>query len=348
MMILNPWVIFNTALSYFEAVFDTTKTSAGSSDANTITLPLTNMDGLVIDWGDGEINSLNNHTYIESGVKTVKIEGNINGWRFNSTGDRLKLLEIKNWGDFFISGNSTFFGCANLTLDNVNGTPTIATPDLSNTFRECSVLTTVKNINSWEMSSVTSIARMFENCVLFNQSLNMWDVSNVINMRYAFYSARAFNGNITGWDVSNVNDMSFMFTITNEFNQNISAWNVKNVTNMQSMFQNAISFNQPIGFWDMRKVQSIQNMFTQATVFNQNIGAWQLLELTNASIFMNTKTPITFSATNLDAIYNGWSANLLKSGVAISFGSAKYTSAGQAGRDILTTTYGWTITDGGI
>ena len=68
---------------------------------------------------------------------------------------------------------------------------------------------------------------------------------------------------------------------------------------------------------------------------------------------MDSKTPLTFSTTNLDAIYNGWSTKNPKTGVTISFGSAKYTSASSAGKAILTGStgsggYGWTITDGGI
>ena len=61
------------------------------------------------------------------------------------------------------------------------------------------------------------------------------------------------------------------------------------------------------------------------------------------------KTPLTFSTTNLDAIYNGWSSlPSVQSGVSITFYTAKYTSASSVGRAILTGTYGWTIIDGGI
>jgi hypothetical protein len=65
--------------------------------------------------------------------------------------------------------------------------------------------------------------------------------------------------------------------------------------------------------------------------------------------FMFGKTPLTFSTTNLDAIYAGWSSQVVNTGLTISFGSAKYTTlGGQAGKDILTNTYGWIISDGGV
>jgi hypothetical protein len=65
---------------------------------------------------------------------------------------------------------------------------------------------------------------------------------------------------------------------------------------------------------------------------------------------MAGKTDANYSATNLDSIYNGWSLlTFVNTGLSISFGTIKYTAAGQAGRDVLTDPpNNWTITDGGI
>jgi hypothetical protein len=63
---------------------------------------------------------------------------------------------------------------------------------------------------------------------------------------------------------------------------------------------------------------------------------------------MDGKTDATFSKTNLNAIYNGWSTQAVQSSLDISFGTAEYTSAATAGRLILTGTALWTITDGGL
>jgi hypothetical protein len=65
--------------------------------------------------------------------------------------------------------------------------------------------------------------------------------------------------------------------------------------------------------------------------------------------FMNNKSSTNYSATNLDAIYNGWSLLTLHPSVTANFGTIKYTSAGQAGKNILTgAPNNWTVTDGGI
>jgi hypothetical protein len=89
-------------------------------------------------------------------------------------------------------------------------------------------------------------------------------------------------------------------------------------------------------------------MFYDANAFNQNIGMWDVHHVTSFFDFMGTKLPATFSTTNLDAIYNGWSASGVQPNNFISFGTAKYTLASSAGRAILTGINNWNITDGGI
>ena len=90
-------------------------------------------------------------------------------------------------------------------------------------------------------------------------------------------------------------------------------------------------------------------MFSEAILFNQPIGSWNISNVTNFTNFMSGKTTANFSAANLDAIYNGWSSRPVKTPITISFGTAKYTAAGAAGRAILTgAPNNWVITDGGI
>jgi len=92
----------------------------------------------------------------------------------------------------------------------------------------------------------------------------------------------------------------------------------------------------------------MRDMFNGATAFNQNIGSWNVENVSNFLSFMEGKTDATFSTTNLNAIYNGWSTQAVQPSLSISFGTAKYTAAATAGRLILTGTALWTITDGGL
>jgi surface protein len=98
--------------------------------------------------------------------------------------------------------------------------------------------------------------------------------------------------------------------------------------------------------WNTSAVTSMGGMFQGCDLINFNIGTWDVGTVTDFTDFMSDATP-TFSTTNLDAIYNGWSASGVQPDCSITFGTAYYTSAGATGRNYLTETKLWTIIDGG-
>jgi surface protein len=213
-----------------------------------------------------------------------------------------------------------------------------------------------QDISSLDTSKVTNMSYMFSDAANFNNGLASGvsgtmslNTTNVTNMLVMFQSATNFNQNIGSWNVSNVINMSGMFYKATNFNQNIGSWNVSKVTNMSYMFSNTANFNQNIGSWNTSAVTNMNAMFQSASAFNQSIGSWNVSNVTNFVNFMSSKTTETFSTTNLDAIYNGWSSRPVKTPISISFGTAKYTAASSAGRAILTgAPNNWVITDGGI
>jgi len=103
-----------------------------------------------------------------------------------------------------------------------------------------------------------------------------------------------------------------------------------------------------IGEWNTSGVTGMGAMFQGCDQINFNIGTWNVASVIDFTDFMNSATT-TFSTTNLDAIYNGWSASGVQPGCSINFGSAEYTTAGgQAGKNILLgAPNNWTIADGG-
>jgi surface protein len=206
-----------------------------------------------------------------------------------------------------------------------------------------------QDISAWNVSSVTNMYAMFGYSSAFSGNISSWNVSSVTNFSMMFYNSTVFNQPLNSWNVSSATNMGGMFRGATAFNQPLSNWNVSNVTDMSLMFYGATSFNQDIGAWNVVKVTTMNSMFYNATNFNQNIGSWNVSAVTNFTSFMFGKTAATFSAANLDAIYNGWSARTLKPNVTITFGSAKYTAAATAGRLVLTSSpNSWTITDGGL
>ena len=375
-------------LTNFVSTWNTANISVGSSGNKSINLPLFS-DGVynfVVDWGDGTSNTITaynqpqkNHTYSSIGTYTITIKGVFKGFGFQATGDRLKILSISNWGDFEFkdssSGAGYFQACENLDLslvaDIVN---TGNCTDFEACFESCNSLTTINNCNNWDMSNVIVMTGMFINSPSFNQNIGNWDVSSVIDMvqmfngatsfnqnignwnvisvtsmAYMFAGATSFNQNIGNWDVSTVNDMQYMFSGATAFNQDIGSWSVSIVSNMNSMFLGATAFNQDIGGWNTSGAISMSFMFAGATAFNQDISGWDISNVTNFTKFMDGKTPATYSANNLDAIYTKWSLYSVQPNIMISFGTAKYTIAGSAGRLVLTSApNNWNIGDGGI
>lgn len=314
----------------FEFTIKTDNLSTGSTANNQFKLPLISSGAIdfVVDWGDGTSDNITTynqaevtHTYASIGTYDVKIVGDIKGWRFSNSGDRLKLLNVSKVDGLNIDTNSGFQGCSNMTWTATEA-PIISSLSLTNYFRDCNVFN--GNIGSWDVSNITSIDAMFLNCFQFNNNISNWNTSSLTNMAAMFRSATSFNQDIGSWDVSNVTSMSNTFNSATAFNQNIGSWNTSKVTNMGGMFAYAYSFNQ-------------------------NIGNWNVSNVTSFSSFMLGKTSANYSSSNLDAIYNGWSSRPVKPNISISFGSIKYTSAGQAGKDILLGSPNtWTIVDGGI
>ena len=234
-------------------------TTLAGSASDTMQLPIRGTD-MTIDWGDGFVQTEVTQTATPSsanwvtrvypdggGVKQIKITG-LDWIYFNNAGDRLKLLEIQNWGTGqWATMSNAFWNCQNMT-----GTFTDV-PNLSN---------------------VTNMGNMFRFAFIFNSDISQWDVSGVTNMDNMFRFASIFNSDISQWDVGNVTDVDRMFNGANNFNSDISGWDVGNVTNMIGTFEDANNFNSDISLWDVSGVTNMRRMFQRATNFNQDLSGW--------------------------------------------------------------------------
>jgi surface protein len=312
----------------------------------TITIPLIQYSTYTITTseGDSAINFTGTNptvTFPTAGTHQVIINGDVKQIKFNNTGDREKILDVKQWGidTTWTSFEDAFYGCSFLNIT-ATDTPNIAATNMFQAFRDTD-LTTFNNINNWDVSSVTSMRGIFLG-TNFNQDIGNWDVSNVSNMIGMFFDTN-FNQNIGNWNVSSVTTMGSMFR-DSPFNQDIGNWDVSNVTVMGSMF-NSSSFNQDIGNWNVSNVTDMGYMFRESP-FNQNLANWDVTSVTN---FLNFMAGVTLSTTNYDALLIGWAAQSVNSGLSVNFGSSQFTAGGtaEAAKNTLTTTYNWNITDGG-
>ena len=313
---------------------NTNTTYEGSTTSTQFQLPLISRGtiSMNVDWGDGTsdiITTYNQaetlHTYAASGVYTIKITNEVRGWQFINSGDKLKMNDISNWGQFNITNNQSFYGCSNMT-STATDSPIIESFTLFRTFRGCYLFNGV--VNNWDTRGVSDIQQMFHDCHIFNQPLSNWNTSSVIYMNYifancdefnqplnnwdmssaqrmfgAFFGTHKFNQPLNNWDVSSVTDMSYMFFKNDKFNQPLNNWNVSSVTLMPTMFYQAYDFNQPLSFWNTSSVTDMENMFLEATNFNQDLGNWNIESVTNMN---NIMLGGTLGTSNYDSLLTGW------------------------------------------
>jgi len=192
--------------------------NTGTSADDQFTLPM--VSGTYdVDWGDGNIDTsvsgTQTHTYASAGTYDISVTATTGYIRFDNTGDKLKLLDIKQWGNIaWTNFISAFRGCSNLT-----GTATDI-PDLS---------------------SVTSFSRAFL-ASGFNGSVSGWDTSGITSF-FGMFVATPFNQDVSGWDTSSVTDMTNMFEIATAFDQDISSWDINQVTQFGINFMRGVTLS---------------------------------------------------------------------------------------------------------
>ena len=316
-----------TAPNQFVFTIDTENTSSGSSLNTQFMMPLVSGGSYnaTVNWGDGSSDTITSynqqevtHTYSSAGQYEISIEGTLQGWQFNNAGDRLKMLDVKQWGVLNLSTDRAFNGCSNLNASATDA-PTVST---------------------------TSLERMFGDCTNFNGAIGNWNTSNITDMSYCFVNASTFNKPLNSWDLSNVTDIQQMFFEATSFDQDLNSWNTSNVDNMFSVFYNCSQFNGDIYSWDTTNVENMSFMFYNCDLFDQSLAAWNIGNVSNFTNFMQNATGL--STSNYDATLIAWALQTVNSGLSINFGGSQFTESAYASRFSLIEDDGWTIVDGGI
>ena len=148
-----------------------------------------------------------------------------------------------------------------------------------------------------------------------------------------------------------------MFDSTNTFDKPIGTWDVSSVTNFQKFMAKNQVFDQDLSSWNTANVTNMSYMFESCSALRAGNGGttagWSIASLVNANQMWGGSTSGGLSTANYDAILDsttGWpSQATIQNNVTFAANGANYTagSNAEAGRNILTGTYGWTITDGG-
>lgn len=308
-----------------------------------------NADAFNQDISEWDVSSVTSMRAMFAGADTFN--QNLSAWDVSSVTNMALMFknardfngELNDWDTSNVNTiNEMFWGAEAFNQDLTNWDVSSIT-NMNNMFEDATSFN--GDISTWDVSSVRFMSRMFANADAFNQGLNDWDVSSVSSTTAMFSGADSFNGNISDWDVSSVAFPRFMFSFAVAFNQDISNWDLSAAEDMQYMFSGASSFNQGIGIWDVSSVTNMSHMFSGADVFDQNLANWNVSAVaTMENMFLNSE----LSTANYDSILIGWSALALQSDVTFNAEGSSYSASAQTARDVLTSDFNWTITDGGI
>jgi len=312
-----------------------------------------------------------NYWEIRDGISAGRIQSPFSGTPFNGgqasgVGGRNAEFKIgtdptKSWNlERFFRGCSDFN--QDISTDSVNGYWVMTrVTDINNLLHTCGSFD--QELTNWDVSNVTNASALFLGCSSFTNGgvnglgvgLDTWDVSSITNASNMMRGA----GNDTvdwyleSWNTSNFQNIAACF-VGASGNPHITTWDVSNVTAMDSLFQANGRFNRDITGWNTSSVTSMANMFYQNRGFTTyNVDQWSIASLTSASNMYRFALSSVMNTTKLDAIYDnttGWASQAtIQSNVPFSAYTTRYTAGGaaEAGRNLLTGTYGWTITDGG-
>ncbi|MCB0372899.1 MAG: BspA family leucine-rich repeat surface protein [Muricauda sp.] len=275
--------VLDTSLPNDPGSFITKWTIQNAAEVITIGTNAGYTNNYFIDWGDGTVEHLTQqnptHQYITSGSYIVAIKGQFPSINMKETGpaNREKLSSIDEWGTVnWKSFAYAFYQCKNMEYNAVDSPNLTNVTSLRSIFEQCDNFN--GKIGNWDTSTITDLSYAFKAAYIFNQYIGGWDVSNVTSMEQTFNNAWEFNQDISGWITDNVISMTYIFGGAKAFNQNIGNWHVNNITDMKGMFVSASAFNQDISGWTVDNVTSFSSMFSGATSFNQDISSWNTLQ----------------------------------------------------------------------
>jgi len=290
--------------------------NAGTSSSTSFTLPATGTYD--IEWGDGtrELAQTGSqtHDYGTVGEYVIRVTGGLTSVAFANGGDRLKLLEIQNWGSpVWSTFNGAYHGCSNLQIT-ANDLPNSGTvTNFNNAWRDCTSLTSFPLIDT---SSGTNFFTAWFSCTSLT-SFPLIDTSLGTNFSYAWL---------------NCTSLTSFPLIDTSLGTNFSyAW--YNCTSLTSF--PLIDTSSGTDF--------LQAWFNCSSLTSFPLLSFESM-ITGVDCFLNTTLPTeTWSQllVNTEADNTG-------TGVTWHGGNSKYNTAGGVARAaLLARTTGWTITDGG-
>ncbi len=290
---------------------------------------------------DGVSNGDRVKNFTDGGIATVTgrtaTQITLNADIFTTTGATYRVVRAANIGGMLSNADAFDQPIGNWNTTNLQGCFSIISG--------CDVFN--QPIDSWD-TAFCSGPMVMSSLGLFNQSIDSWDVRGCTTLANAFKFSPRYNQSMNSWNLVGITAMNLCFRGCTDFNGDISAWDVSSVTTMYECFRDCTNFNVDISGWNTQSLQNIGNCFQGAPAFDRDVSGWSIASLTNAAncqIVTNTgKYDLLLDNTT------GWPSQApnIQSNVSLST-MPQYTAGGnaEAGRNVLTGTYAWTIVDGG-
>ncbi|CAD7940982.1 unnamed protein product, partial [Amoebophrya sp. A120] len=133
----------------------------------------------------------------------------------------------------------------------------------------------------WDVSTVTSMDRMFYNNSLAKPDVGPWDTRRVKNMHKMFMRAPLAEPATSGWNVTQVTDMVRMFAYATNANPDVAAWNTSKLQSMHGMFMHTDRAAPDCTLWNTTGVTDFSQMFDTAKVANPDTEKWNTRKVFN-------------------------------------------------------------------
>ena len=313
-----------------------------------------------IDWGDGgptsTVTAYNDanltHVYATANNYVIRITGQFGNVYFSGhtvQADKVKqVYQLGNMG-WHSDQNYSWRACTTMTHFDAGITDLDAT-NLNGMLRDCRKLKKVVMPPATGAYTANSMMYFADLVVAPDFSAMTGTMTGDCYRVFFYFVAQQPILDMNDIDVSGVTRMSGFFGVCNAKTVDVTGWVNTANTQLDDFFYytNINTFDWPVGV-TCENVTNMSSFGIGADAFTSLTGLenWILNPALNTDC-SNFLPLIGDFVIDLDAIYIAWEAQGPPSNMVFNFGGAKYTSAGAAAKASLESTYGWTITDGGL
>ena len=158
-----------------------------------------------------------------------------------------------------------FQGMTNLASADLSKLNTSITTDMNSLFYNCSNLSSIKGMGSWDVSNVKNLGWLVYGCSSLTSldDLSSWDTSACTNLKSMFYNCSNLSSikGMGSWNVSEAQDMSYMLYGCSSLASidDLSSWDTSACTDMRAIFYNCsnLSSIKGMGSWDVSNVKNL-------------------------------------------------------------------------------------------